>query len=167
MSSFVGRDIICAKIDLISAIRSYLHMAYKKDAWATPPTLKLFSNSTDLILVFLLSIDSGTGTTKLLAKFLKQTATQMTNDIILLGKATGKSEEFTRLSRLFGSIASEISTLMNEGISINNRIYAVYVFAVADFKLLYSVSGSYRQKERIHACTVLHFQRKCVILLLS
>lgn len=50
----------------------------------------------------LLSIDSGTGTTKLMARFETQEGSQCASDVLLIDGATGKSVDFSRLYKLFG-----------------------------------------------------------------
>lgn len=88
--SSVGRTIDCACINLCEALVSYLSESYKVGDWPTPLVLR--SVSTENIqktLVLCMSIDVGTGTTKLMCKFIRKLTTQKAEDVLLVGKAIG------------------------------------------------------------------------------
>lgn len=137
-----GCNIECTSIRLLDAMKSYLSDCKQCSSWPFPPPLHCIDESNcSRTLVSILSIDTGTGTTKLMGRFLRFNPTQDTNDVLLIGEAQGTDESFHRLVRYFGPIYDDIEHLEHSGITIGETKYEVVLFHTSDFKLLYSVTG--------------------------
>ncbi len=88
MISLVGRGIEGVRISLFSTMVHYLEECLECNMWPSPPQLRCIPPSKyDRTLVFLLSIDSGTGTTKIMGKFVSKFSTQKWNEVLLLGQS--------------------------------------------------------------------------------
>lgn len=89
----------------------------------------------------LFSIDSGTGTVKLMGKILLEDSSQSSDQIFLLGESCGSDERFHAMETCFGECAKEINHLAQKGIEIENEHYTFIPIFVADFKVYYSLTG--------------------------
>jgi len=91
----------------------------------------------------LFSLDSGTGTVKLMCKILRKNTSQKTEDIMFISQYCGSDESFTALEKYFSESAREIRALARNGIIINSIKYEIYPIYVADYKVYYSMTGTF------------------------
>ena len=79
------------------------------------PTLRRLENildsERDSTIVVFLSLDSGTGTVKLMMKVILEHPNQRVSDLTLIAESRGTSEAFEDLKVSFGPIQEEISEL--------------------------------------------------------
>lgn len=62
----MGRDVVCAKIDLLRSIVLYLEPPLDHDFWPHPPKPNMIhGEDLETTVILLFSISSGTGTTNL------------------------------------------------------------------------------------------------------
>lgn len=144
LQSNVSRDVLCVRFNVADLLLFYLREMKKAESWPTPPCLNFFSETCrSRTVVVLLSIDSGTGTLKLMARFVTETSGQETSDVILLAQSTCISERFDNIERVFGQCALEIQAVRERGLIIDEKTVRVLFLFVADFKVLYSVTGGF------------------------
>lgn len=142
--SALTRDIVCVRLSLASACHNYLNESLSTDTWPTPPPLRTITTADiSKTLVLLASIDAGTGTTKFMVKFLRNSADQSTENVLLISEYTATSESFESLNRFFSPIARELEAMENDGIAINGIHFKLQVYFVCDFKLYYSATGNF------------------------
>lgn len=100
MSSNVWRNILCARLSLVQVLQSYLIESITVEHWPSSPTLHYTRlEKASASLVFVISIDSGTKTTKLMGRFLTEIGCKKPHDALLLGEARGTDESFANLVR--------------------------------------------------------------------
>lgn len=91
-------------------------------------------------MIVLICIDSGTGTTKLMAQFLRSKGGKYLKDVILIAKGCSHKESFDSFERLFNEVAEEIK-LIDEGLMIGDKNVDVSIVYNCDFMALYAMSG--------------------------
>ena len=139
-----ARNYSCIRIELRKALLARLQEYKSVGSMPTAPDItSLAGVDRSRTFAILLSLDSGTGTVKLMFRFLTETISQNVSEITLIAEALGTSEAFADIHAMFGSISAEILDLRENGLRINSVRYEVVTFFVADFKVLYSVTGSF------------------------
>jgi len=143
MTSNIGRNISAVRYSIPEFLSSRISELLELYGFVSGLGLKTipFQNRSTTVPV-LFSIDSGTGTVKLMAKFLLDDCSQKTDEIFLLAEACGSDERFSALERYFGKCASEIQMLAENGIQIGPTHYNIVPIWVADFKVYYAMTGN-------------------------
>lgn len=132
-----GRLIETVRFRVQEALGMYLEGMSENNEWPYPPPLVKTISSPSTTLLLLVSLDSGTGTLKLMCRFIIQTSGQSTGGIIYLGESRNTSEDYDDVCSTFGESFEEIQTIRDEGIDVLGKHYDVQILFVADFKVLY------------------------------
>eukprot|EP00171_Calliarthron_tuberculosum_P001160 IDg1160t1 len=149
VNSEVARDIISIRFSVPELLTFYILQLKKCGRWPTPPRLNWIpENALEDTVVVLLSIDSGTGTLKLMGRFVTDRSGQSTADVLLLAQSPIISERFENIDKVFGSCASEMKKIKNEGLDVAGKIVRVLFLFVGDFKVIYSVSGGFGARSK-------------------
>lgn len=85
-------------------------------------------NENTRTIVVQLSLDSGGGTTKFMARVLRENNGKSTSDIILLTESYGIKNTFKDLKITFECYTIEIATLLVEGILVSEQYYEVQFY---------------------------------------
>lgn len=93
-------------------------------------------------MVVLISIESGKGSVKLMARVVSLTISQRASEILLIAQASGSNESFSNLELVFGQTGLEIEAIEKDRLLIGGISIRVHFFLVADFKVVYSIIGS-------------------------
>lgn len=96
------------------------------------------------------SLDSGTGTVELIARIaLKGEPSHAMSSHFIVAEAQGIVEGHADLARCFGSLKSQFHELRQHGITLTEAVtkktvkFDTQFVLVADYKVLYSLCGSY------------------------
>jgi len=137
-----SRNIECARLSFKEVITYQLTTLSTMGMWPEPPQCALTADfQEDQIAVVIISIDSGTGSTKLMAKFLREGGGQKTRDIMLLAQAHGVKEEFKTFERMFGPVASEIRDIEKNGLLLSGNTVRVIPLVCCDLKATWAMCG--------------------------
>ncbi len=130
LGSHESRGLTCARFELREALLSYLQSASRSDKWPKTPDFNFLSieNQTHTVAVEL-SLDTGGGTAKFMAKFLKQGGGQTVSDVILLAEAFGVRENFKEISTAFGCFNLQIQEIHDHGLNVEGVRYNVLFFS--------------------------------------
>ena len=112
--------------------------------WPYPPSpVSLLDAALSNTIVLILYFESGTGSLKLMMRFLTSTPSQSINEVTLLTESIGTFENFSDIHKYFGPTYELIKGIQKDGIFVRLKIVNVELFFVADFKIIYSVTGSF------------------------
>ena len=103
----------------------------------------ILESERDSTIVVLFSLDFGTGTVKLMMKIIQECPSQRVSDVTLIAESRGTSEAFDDLKVLFRPIREEISAIKTDGIIFQGKKIDIRLYFVGDFKILYSLTGSF------------------------
>lgn len=146
IQSQTGRNIEAARFNVSHFVSSRMKELMTLEQDVTFLGLKCIPiRKRDNTVPILFSLDSGTGSVKLMGKILLHDCSQKLEEIMLLGQACGSDESFQGVERCFGESAREISALAQNGFSIGPKKFRVLPIFVADFKVYYSLTGSFGQ----------------------
>lgn len=137
LSAKEGWLIETAHFRVKDALRLYLEGMSKNNEWPYPPPSVSTADSPRTTLLLLVSLDSGTGTLKLMCRFITKTSGQSTGGIILLGQSRNTSEDYDDVCATFAKSFDELGTIQDDGLE------DVQILFVADFKILYSLTGGF------------------------
>lgn len=142
MTSLQERDIISARFSLAESLTNHLTELKHAEKGPYPPYVSSISeddrNSTVLVLI---SIDSGKGSLKMMARLVSTDSTQSPSEILLIAEATGCDESFASLERILSITGIEIESISTNGLVVDGRNVKVQFLMVADFKVVYSIIG--------------------------
>lgn len=142
-----GRDILRIWIRFLSGNRAFIEELLESERCPPPKLPYILVDTLNNLLVLLCSIDSGTGTTKLIGRSLRSKGSKSTFDIILFSTSQGYDGPFSTLKHL-APLANEIKTTERDGIQFNSKHYDVIAYHVSYFKLMYSISGCFGSNRR-------------------
>ena len=144
LASRRARTLESVRFSLKECISSRILEFETAGCWPHPPELSSIANE-DLsrTVVVLLSVDSGTGTLKMMLRFLTKSLSQNTSDVTLIAEAIGTNESLEDINKHFGPLCSEAENIRSNGILIGSRLIRVEFFFVADFKVIYAVTGGF------------------------
>eukprot|EP00171_Calliarthron_tuberculosum_P021624 IDg21624t1 len=140
----VGREVLCARVSLKDALKKQLSSLKEIGRWPHPPSLPFIpANEIQSTVVLLFSIDSGTGSLKQLARFVRETGTQNNTDIMLISEAHGVRECFEDFLAIYRPLNSELEDIKENGVVVEGDNIKVITMFTGDFKVLYSLLGLY------------------------
>ena len=144
LTSKSARNVDCVRLKLNEAIQARLLEFSSIGSWPTPPRLEnILESERSSTIVVLLSLDSGTGTVKLMMKIIQECPNQRVSDVTLIAESRGTSEAFVDLKVSFGPIREEISALKTNGLVFQGKKIDIRLYFVGDFKVIYSLTGSF------------------------